>query len=439
MRCWVAFRADIAMPLESSPESLPIINTHINFMSKYNKFNPGKTKEYFPINAWRCNSSRHPVITSSDKCASSTPKARFSQQELQMLLGLSNTLQCSEREAVRIALYEASARVSDAYETAFVYASSESREKGHQGRSSTKQWKLPKPEQVTAMNAAKELGITNAEFVRLSIIWLQQGIRNNSITSIEKCEIISGDKVARQWSKENHGKPQSEQVAHLKQALQESQQLFDYMNQIQVDERYQRSEGIRSMSESMRAAIAQEITDFNEAQDQWFEDLLDGDSIEDIKYQMAFSFVRNFKVDWDTAILIVEDDFLDKKDAKKMRSIEKLRLIEIVREKAVKYQNKENDRLQELKKSREEQMIEWEEYMDSLPKTWTAFVNGVRMARRMTCKTQGDPFPHLPDPLPRNFPMPANWPEEDMWPDNGREETRTFYFWMQNCQKSCYD
>lgn len=289
------------------------------------------------------------------------------------------------------------------------------------------------------MNAAKELGITNAEFVRLSIIWLQQGIRNNSISSIEKCEIISGDKVARQWSKENHGKPLSGQVVNLKQALQESQQLCDYMNQIQADERYQRSEEIRSMPGSMRTAIAQEITDFNEAQNQWFEDLLDGDSIEDIKYQMAFSFMRNFKFDWDTAMLIIEDDFLDKKDAKKMKSIEKLRLIEIGREKAAKYQNKENDRLQELKKSTEEKMSEWEEYRESLPKTWTAFVNGVRLARRMTCRWQGDPFSDLPDPLPRSFPMPANWPEEDMWPDIGREETRTFFFWMQNCQKSCDD
>ena len=289
------------------------------------------------------------------------------------------------------------------------------------------------------MNAAKELGITNAEFVRLSIIWLQQGIRNNSITSIEKCQIISGDKVARQWSKENHGKPPSEQVANLKQSLQEAQQLFDYMNEIKADERYQRSEEIRSMPASMRAAIDQEIADLNEAQDQWFQDLLDGDSIEDIKTQMAFSFMRNFKVDCDTALLIVEDDFLDKKDAKKMKPMEKMRLIERGRAKAAKYQDKENERLQELKKSREEQMIEWEEYMDSLPKTWTACVNGVRLARRMTCRWQGDPFLDLPDPLPCKFPMPANWPEDDMWPDNGREETRTFYFWMQNCQKSCND
>ena len=61
-------------------------------LSKYNKFNAGKTKGYFPIDKWRCDTSAHPVINSSDKCASSTPKALFSQQEMQMLVGLSNTL-----------------------------------------------------------------------------------------------------------------------------------------------------------------------------------------------------------------------------------------------------------------------------------------------------------------------------------------------------------
>ncbi len=63
---------------------------------------------------------------------------------------------------------------------------------------------------------------------------------------------------------------------------------------------------------------------------------------------------------------------------------------------------------------REEKVREWEEYRKSLPKTWTAFVNGVRLGRRMMRKGAGDPFPDLPDPLPRNFPTPDNWPPDDM-------------------------
>ena len=86
---------------------------------RYNKYNPGKTKGFHPINKWRCDSSKHPVMTSSSKCASITPKTKFSQQELAILTGLSNTLKCNEQDAVRIALYEASRSARKAHETAF--------------------------------------------------------------------------------------------------------------------------------------------------------------------------------------------------------------------------------------------------------------------------------------------------------------------------------
>ena len=86
---------------------------------KYNRFNTGRTKDYFPLKRWRFNTEKHPVIVSKDKCASSTAKTLFSTQELQMLVGLTNTLQCNQREAVRIALYEASISLHKAYNSAF--------------------------------------------------------------------------------------------------------------------------------------------------------------------------------------------------------------------------------------------------------------------------------------------------------------------------------
>lgn len=290
---------------------------------------------------------------------------------------------------------------------------------------------------MLAIQTASELGITDAEFVRLSIIWLQQGIRKDEIKRIQNCKIICGDNTARQWSRENHGKPPSEQIANLKQALQESQQLFDYMNEVKAHKRFMRQEESRSMPGSMRATIDKELAAFNELQAQWFDDLVNGDSIEDIKSKMAFNFMGKWKVDWDTAMLIVDDDFLDKKDTQKMKPIDKMRLIQRGRAKASETEGIEEKRLRDLKDSHEEEMRKWEEYRESLPKTWTAFVDGVRLGRHMTCKSSGDPFPGLPDPLPRNFPMPANWPPEDIWPDDGRDNNRTFYFWMQNCKKYC--
>ena len=301
---------------------------------RYNKYNPGKTKGFHPINKWRCDSSKHPVITASDKCASSTPRALFSQQELQMLVGLSNTLKCDEDKAVRIALYEASRSAKKAHEMAFRYACSASTEKAHEGRASERRWKLPKKEQLAAAKTAKEIGITDAEFIRLSIIWLQLGIRRNEITSIENCRIISGDASAHEWSRDNQGKPPSQQVANLKKALQEAQNLFDYLNEIKDEERHERKKESSSMPSSMRAQIDQEISDYNSAQNTWFEDLIDGDSIEDVKFHMELRIVRNYSVDWDTASSIVADDLLDKSDPKKMKPFEKLELIKQGRKKA---------------------------------------------------------------------------------------------------------
>ena len=110
--------------------------THPTHMTtpKYNKFNTGKTKDYFQLKRWRFNTEKYPVIVSKDKCASSTAKTLFSTQELQMLVELTNTLQCNQRKAVRIALYEASISLHKAYNSDVRHARSESTEKAHQGR-----------------------------------------------------------------------------------------------------------------------------------------------------------------------------------------------------------------------------------------------------------------------------------------------------------------
>lgn len=138
---------------------------------KCQKFNTGKTKDYFPLLRWRFNTERHPVIKSTEKCASSTGKSKFSMQELQMLVGLTNMLQCNEREVVRIALYEAAKSPEKASKDAFA-CFMQSTEKGHQGRSSLKQWKLTKAEKEIAFEAANEPGISESEFVRMAIVWL---------------------------------------------------------------------------------------------------------------------------------------------------------------------------------------------------------------------------------------------------------------------------
>ena len=131
-----------------------------------------------------------------------------------MLVGLTNTLQCNEREAVRIALYEASRSAEKAYEMAFAGAASQSTEKAHQGRTLLKQWKLPKQEKERAAQAAKDLRIPDKEFLRLSIIWLQRGIRDSSKKELSNCKLIPFDTEAKKWSRENPGSEAQGRTPH---------------------------------------------------------------------------------------------------------------------------------------------------------------------------------------------------------------------------------
>ena len=85
-----------------------------------------------------------------------------------------------------------------------------------------RQWTLPKSEKDNASKAAKEIAITDAEFIRLAIIWLRNGIRNDSIQRLTNSKRIPKDDVAMKWSRDNQGKPPNEQVANLKQAKKES-------------------------------------------------------------------------------------------------------------------------------------------------------------------------------------------------------------------------
>ena len=130
---------------------------------------------------------------------------------------------------------------------------------------------------------------------------MHYGIRRNEITSIENCRIISGDDSAHQWSRDNQGKPPSEKTAALKQALQETQMLFDYFDVIKQEESDKRREESNLMTWSTRAQIDQEVSDYEADQDKWFEDLLEAETLENAKSSLAYAFSRKWNVDWDTA------------------------------------------------------------------------------------------------------------------------------------------
>ena len=190
-------------------------------MTKQNnkKFNTKcATKGYFPIKQHRFDTSKHPVIQSTVRCAAKM-QSLLSQQEELMVVGLANCLQCNERNAVRIALYELLNNSDRQFVESLVPASSAvSKLKGHSSRDRKLSLSLPAQEKADVEELADELGITPKELLRLAIIHLAKGIRTEQLTRLTNTPKISQQQLAREWSRANQGEPPSARTKALKEA-----------------------------------------------------------------------------------------------------------------------------------------------------------------------------------------------------------------------------
>ena len=171
----------------------------------------------------RFNTEKHPVITTK-QLKRAKLETVLSSQEKQMLGGLTNTLQVEENEAIRIALYEASRSVSKGVETYRRHSDPQSTLTAHRGRNKKIAVKLPGTEKIQATKAAKQIGISEREFVRLSIIWLQKSILDESICRLTNSYKISQKKLFEEWVDEVYKTTDDYQspVKNLKQAHKES-------------------------------------------------------------------------------------------------------------------------------------------------------------------------------------------------------------------------
>lgn len=203
------------------------------------KFNTkGATKGYFPIKQHRFDTTKHPVIQSTVRCAAKM-QTILSQQEELMVAGLANCLQCNERDAVRVALYELRANSDRQFVDALLPASSAvSKLKGHTSRDRQLSVSLPGQEKADAEELADELGMTPKELVRLAIIYLAKGIRTEHLTKLTNTSKISQEQLARDWSKANEGKPPSERTQALKEAAKRAYDEAADLGELNDDLRY---------------------------------------------------------------------------------------------------------------------------------------------------------------------------------------------------------
>ena len=78
------------------------------------------------------------------------------------------------------------------------------------------------------MELAKELDLSEKEVFRLAFIWLANGVKSGAIKNIRNCKLISQDKLALKWSRENIGKAPNPSVKKLKEDINLTQELYEF-------------------------------------------------------------------------------------------------------------------------------------------------------------------------------------------------------------------
>ena len=199
----------------------------MNDVRDENKFNfHSKSREWFPIKQLRFNTDNHPIIKSR-KVLRYRMDTLVSQQQELMLVGLTNTLQCSQREAIRIAFYEASRRGSDRVKFAIPYASRYTELQGHTSRTRKIKVALTKEEKANILDLGKQLELSGKEVFRLAFLWMQLELRAGTLKNIHKCRLISQDDLAREWSRSNEGKSRNPNTQQLKKYIELGELLLE--------------------------------------------------------------------------------------------------------------------------------------------------------------------------------------------------------------------
>ena len=170
-----------------------------------NKYNKSRTKQgetalgWWKIKKFVFNTSNHPVILSQEKCSYKV-ESLLSHQEHQTLLGLINSLQCNQRDALRIAIYELDKSGHKAATSLIRDANKSSKEKGHTARNKKIEIRLPKNEYLRLEDQVEIYELSPKETVRLALLWLAKTIKQTN-QDLANSPRLSQEELAREWSK----------------------------------------------------------------------------------------------------------------------------------------------------------------------------------------------------------------------------------------------
>lgn len=194
----------------------------------FNKKRKTKVAGFFPITQHRFDTSNHPALLMPGR---SQEKFTLSGQELQMLQGLANILETTYAGAVRIALWEALQARPEGLERYVSTAKAGATVRGHSGRNHRAAALLPKELKDHLYDNSYPIpGLTPGEQLRLSLIWLAKGIREERITKLTNSKKRSQQELATAWCLANQDRPRGSKLTALKEshakALAEAEEAF---------------------------------------------------------------------------------------------------------------------------------------------------------------------------------------------------------------------
>jgi len=297
--------------------------------SKY--YYNSKSKDWFPFKKRYFNTSSHSIFKTKDKC-SYKAECLLSHQENQMLEGLASSLQCNFRDALRISilhLHQDGCMIDKSYQAK---AQATSKEKGHTSRIKKLSVRITKDEFLKLDDISEINYLSVKEGIRLTLIWMSKGLREDSIKNIKNCTERKPDELANEWKEQRPEFTQSDEVKKLK----EIRKFWKQHYRDEKEERWGKRKKDKFYNRMVKQNIISEDTSHQDEEDERFREILKQQGIEDeilnFRDQRIYRLMAMYQVDYESACLFHEDEIDESLRISKMSAYEFMEFVKAEKE-----------------------------------------------------------------------------------------------------------
>ena len=213
------------------------------------------------------------------------------------------------------------------------------KDRGHTSRNQTASFRITKDDLLHLEDIAEINSLSTKEALRLVIIWMAIGIKDETIKSIKDCKEISQDKKANEWKKNQPTFKQSDSAKRLREVRDFWKEYFENkQDEARQESKYSKQEAkARAMGLDTADSILEER----------FEKIIEEHQLDyenlDERNQTIYYYMAKYELEYKDALWWYEDEL------EEMDKIAKLNPYELVQ-----YLKKEKEEEQRIKKEMEQ-------------------------------------------------------------------------------------